>query len=146
MKFQTTTAEKRGKSVGNLHILFKQAKNLPTSDCNIKCSLISGSAGKRKGSCVNCESLPICNEELIFQKLKLHDLAAEKALEVTLWNQSEQIIGGLRLGPAPGSGKRKEWMDSSGGEVRHWESVMARPGEWQEAWHRLRTIMDPKSI
>lgn len=131
------------KKTGNLHVLFKQTRNLPTSDCSVKCSLISGPVGKRKGSVINCESLPVGSEELVFQKLKLPELASEKALEVSLWNQSGQLIGGFRIGPAPGRGKQKEWMDSTAKEVRHWESVMTHPGEWQEAWHTLRTIMDP---
>ena len=142
MKFQL---DKKGKPTGSLHLLLKQTRNLPTSDCNAKCSLISGPVGRKKSSVINCGSLPVCSEELVFPKLKLQELASEKALEVSLWNQSGQLIGGFRLGPAPGRGKQKEWMDSIGEEVRHWESVMTHPGEWQEAWHKLRTIMDPNT-
>jgi hypothetical protein len=139
MKFQATTSDKKGKTTGNLHVLFKETKNLPTLDCNIKCSL-SNIAGKKKSSSpddqrkvMNCESLPTYNE-MVFQKLKLHELVTEKALEVGLWDGSEQLLGRLRLGPTLGRGKGKE----STGEGRHWESIMANLGEWQEAWHTLR--------
>lgn len=82
----------------------------------------------------------------MFQKLKLHELASQKVLDIRLCDQSGQSIGGLRLGPNPGraGGKRKERTDSIGEEVGHWESVMAHPGEWQEVWHTLRTTTDPK--
>ncbi len=138
VKFQSTSTDKKGRVTGDLHVLFKQTRNLPSSDCNIKCSLLS--SGRRKPSIINCQSLPICNEELIFQNLKLSELATDKGLEINLWDLRDRLLGGVRLCPAPGrGGKRKEWMDSLGEETRHWELVISHLGEWQEVWHTLRT-------
>ena len=75
----------------------------------------------------------------------------ERVLEVTVWDHgdgsSSEFIGGLRIGPAPGrSSHPKEWMDSSGVEVTHWESMLSRPGEWTEQWHTLRQSMEPQKV
>ena len=142
---------KKGKSKGTLHVSIKQAKDL--HNCNsgattngfVKCYLLpdKSSSGKRKTKVMKNNSNPTWDESFAYEKLYLGELSSERVLEVVVWDftkgTSSEFIGGLRLGPAPGHGKHKEWMDSIGDEVQHWESVMAHPGEWQEVWHTLRT-------
>ena len=150
---------KKGKDKGTLHITIKRAKDLynhisgSKADSFIKCYLLpdKSSSGKRKTSVVKNSSNPVYEESFTFEKVDLDELASARVLEVTVWDltkgSSNEFIGGLRLGPPPSSGvKHKEWMDSIGEEVGHWESVMARPGEWVEVWHTLRTTMDYRSV
>ena len=90
-------------------------------------------------------------EEVFVYKGSEKDLLTQRVLEVTIWDfdkrGSNDFIGGVRIGPArSGSASQgPDWMDSFGDELVHWESVMARPGEWVEQWHTLRPRMD-KSI
>ena len=152
-------SSKKGKIKGTLHVSVKQAKDLsnPNSkaatDSFVKCYLLpdKGSSGKRKTSVIKNNSNPVWEELFAYEKLNLDELATERVLEVAVWDlnkgSSNEFIGGLRLGPAPRAGiKHKEWMDSIGEEVNHWESVMGHPGEWWEKWHTLRTTMDYRSV
>ena len=70
-------------------------------------------------------------------------------LEVTIWEYDKhgnEFIGGLRLGLTPGCvAKRKEWMDSIGEEISHWEAMLAHLREWVEHWP-LRTTMVPRRL
>ena len=89
---------------------------------------------------------PVWNEEFIY-KCSMKELVGERVLEVTIWDfdkrGSNDFIGGLRIGPTPnGMSQNKEWMDSIEEEVAHWETMLARPGEWVEQWHTLRPRMD----
>lgn len=151
--------DKKGKTKGTLHISINQAKDLQNFNSNTKadsfakCYLLpdKSSSGKRKTAVFKNNSNPAWKETFSYEKLKLEELASEKVLEVTVWDlnkgSSNEFIGGIRLGPAPRpGGKHKEWMDSIGEEVQHWESVVAHPGEWSEAWHTLRTTMDYRSV
>ena len=109
------------------------------------------SSGKRKTGVIKNTDNPVWEEVHIFEKLKLDELAAERVLEVTVWDfnkgSSNEFIGGLRLGPALGAAeKNKEWMDSIGEEVYHWEDVLANPGKWVEFTHTLRTTMDYRNF
>ena len=155
----STTESKKGKTKGVLNILIKQAKDLPNMDAKgltdgfVKCYLLpdKSSSGKRKTSVIKNNLNPVWEEKFTYEKVTLEELSRERVLEVTLWDfnkgSSNDFIGGLRLGPAPGRAtKHKEWMDSIGDEVSHWEAVLARPGEWVEQWHTLRTTMDSRSI
>lgn len=151
-------SNKKGKSKGTLHVSIKQAKDLhnrnlsATADSFVKCYLLpdKGTSGKRKTKVIKGNCNPTWEESFTYEKLELSELGLERALEVAVWDYnkgtSSEFIGGLRLGPAPRHGKRKEWMDSIGEEVGHWESVMTRPGEWHEMWHTLRTTMDYRSV
>ena len=151
MKFQPVAAagKKKGRTKGKLHVLIQQARNLATptqSDLIVKCSLLPAMMIKKSLLC-NPESIPFCSEDFTFETMKLEELASAKTLEVTVCDERGQFLRGLRLGPAPRrSGKHKEWIDSVGEEVGHWELVVAHPGEWQEAWHTLKTNMDSKKL
>ena len=150
---------KKGKIHGTLHMAVKQARDLPKMDDSgladgfVKCYLLpdKSSAGKRKTGVVKNNLNPVWGEQFHYEKVVLDELSSERVLEVTVWDwdrgSSNDFIGGLRLGPAPGrTTKRKEWMDSIGDEVSHWEAALAHPGEWVEQWHTLRPSMDPRSI
>ena len=151
-------SKKKGKSKGTLHVKIQRAKDLlkhsaTTTDCFARCYLLpdKSSTGKRKTAVAKNSSDPSWDESFVYDNLPLSELASERVLEVAVWESgkgsSNEFLGGLRLGPAPRhSGKHKEWMDSVGEEVGHWESVVAHPGEWQEAWHTLRTNMNYRTV
>ena len=102
------------------------------------------SASKKKTHIINNNLNPVWNEEFEYKFVNLKELKTERALEVTVWDYdrrgANEFIGGLKIGPAviEGSGKHREWLDSSPEEVSHWEEVLANPGEWVERWHALR--------
>lgn len=159
MMFEELTNKKgEPQPKGILHVSITQAKDLhnrnssATIDSFVKCYLLpdKSTSGKRKTKVIKNNCNPMWKETFTYEKLLLSELSSERVLEVAVWDlnkgTSSEFIGGLRLGPAPGRGKHKEWMDSIGEEVRHWESVMAHPGEWQEVWHTLRTTMDYRSV
>ena len=146
---------KRRLTRGTLHVKIIQAEELPVmdthslTDATVKCYLLpnQSSSGKRKTLVVKNSLNPTWDESFTYST-SLEELRGKRVLEVTVWDYdrrgSNDFIGGLRLGPTPTKpGKRKEWMDSVGDEVSHWESVLARPGEWVEQWHTLRPSMDP---
>ena len=118
----------------------------------VKCYLLPDktSSGKRKVGVIKNRSDPVWEEMVTYEKIVLEELAKERVLEVTVWDWDKKgstFIGGLRIGPAPdGTSQNREWKDSIGDEVIHWETVLARPGEWAEKWHTLRTTMDPRSV
>ena len=153
------TSNKKGKVKGTLRVSIKQAKELRNRNSSanvdgfVKCYLLpdKSSSGKRKTKVVKGNCNPTWEESFAYEKLHLSELAVERVLEVAVWDlnkgSSSEFVGGLRLGPAPGhAGKHKEWMDSIGEEVKHWEEVMTHPGEWLEFWHTLRTTMDYRSV
>ena len=158
LMFQRTDT-KKGKQRGTLNILIKQARELPNMDSKgltdgfVKCYLLpdKSSGGKRKTGVVKNNLNPVWGEQFSYEKVILDELSSERVLQLTVWDlnkgSSSDFIGGLRLGPAPGrTTKHKEWMDSIGDEVSHWEAALAHPGEWVEQWHTLRTTMDPRSV
>ena len=146
---------KRRRTKGTLHVQIKQAEELPVmdthslTDATVKCYLLpnQSSSGKRKTGVVKNSLNPTWDEHFTYST-SLEELKAKRVLEVTVWDYdrrgSNDFIGGLRLGTIPTqASKRKEWMDSVGDEVSHWEAVLAHPGEWVEQWHTLRPSMDP---
>ena len=148
---------KKSKGQGTLHIKVQQAKDFQEPvDSFVKLYLLpdKSSSGKRKTKIIKSSLKPSWEEKFTYEKVKLEDLNSERVLEVTVWNfhkrSGNNFIGGLRIGPPPGSaaagGKPKDWMDSIGDEVTHWEDMLARPGEWVEQWHTLRTTMNPRDI
>lgn len=114
------------------------------TDATVKLYLLPNrsSSSKKKTEIVKDSLSPVWNEEFEYKFLNLKELKTERVLEVTVWDfdrrGSNDFIGGLRLGPPS---KHVEWMDSVGEEVEHWEEVLARPGEWVERWHNLRSSM-----
>ena len=123
------------------------------TDATVKMYLLpnQSSSGKCKTQVIKHSLNPAWNEQFTYENICLEDLTSGRVLEVTVWDYdrrgSNDFIGGLRIGPAPSdsssAAKHKDWMDSIGDEVTHWESVLARPGEWVEQWHVLRPSMEP---
>ena len=156
----TPDTKKSGKTVGTLSIMIKQARDLPQMDAKggltdsfVKCHLLPdrSSHGKRKTAVVKNNLTPVWEERFTYEKVVLEELTTERVLEITAWNfnkgSSNDFIGGLRIGPLPPRiGRRKEWMDSIGDELSHWETMLACPGRWVEQWHTFRTTMDPRSV
>ena len=146
------------KSQGTLVIDIKQAKDLPavasgaTNQSVVKIYLLPNrkSKGKRKTGVFKNSLNPLWEEKFTYEDVNITELSSERALEVSVWNyddSSHTFIGGLRLGPAPGTAaKHKDWMDSIGEEVTHWEDMLAHPGEWVEKWHTLRPTLNPRDI
>ena len=145
---------RRRKRKGALHVVIKQAEDLPKmdslglTDAAVKCYLLPSrtSSSKRKTIVVKNTVNPVWNEEFVY-KCSQKELTKSRVLEVTVWDfdkrGSNEFIGGLHLGPAPGQLPHpKEWMDSFGEEVSHWEAMLSCPGEWVEQWHTLRPKMD----
>ena len=155
--FTPSGSTKDGKIKGSVCIAVKKARNLPKMDIGsltdgyVQCYLLPDRSwnGKRKTKVINNSLDPVWDEQLTYEKVVLDELSKERVLEVTVWDYDfisfNDFIGGLRLGPDPGSiAKRKEWMDSVGDEISHWEAMVAHPGEWVERWHTLRPSMDPR--
>ena len=146
---------------GTLLIDVKQAKELPamngeTADSAVKLHLLPNrkSSGKRKTGVIKNNLNPVWEEKFTYENVSLEELSRERVLEISVWNYEKSgntFIGGLRVGPSPGSvvaaaAKPKDWMDSIGDEVTHWKDMLARPGEWVEQWHTLRTSLNPRSV
>ena len=138
--------------MGTLSVTVKQAHNLPNLDADafVKCYLLpdKSAKGKRKTGVIKNNLNPVWEERFTYEKVTLEELSKERVLEVTVWDfnkgSSNDFIGGARLGSAPGmASKHKEWMDSVGDEVSHWEAMLTHPGEWVEEHHTLRRTMDP---
>ena len=153
---ETQRGRRGSRTRGLLHILIKQAEELPImdphglTDGTVKCYLLPNrsSHSKKKTAVIKNNLNPIWEEQFTYD-VTFEELSSERVLEVTVWDYdrrgSNDFIGGLRLGPAPSThmAKHKEWMDSIEDEVTHWEAMLAHPGEWVEEWHVLRPSMDP---
>ncbi len=145
---------KKSKGLGTIHITVQQAKDFQEPvDSFVKLYLLpdKGSSGKRKTKIIKSSLKPSWEETFTYEKVMQENLSSERVLEITIWNFHKRsgnvFIGGLRLGPAPGSAaNHKDWMDSIGDEVTHWEDMLASPGEWVEQWHTLRSSMNPRDI
>ena len=145
--------------IGTLHIAIHQAQNLPVMDENeltdatVKIYLLpnQSSSGKHKTRVVSHNLNPVWNEQFTYKNVYMDDLSSGRVLEVTVWDYdrrgSNDFIGGIRIGPHPDSVPHmlEDWMDSTGDEVTHWETMLEQPGEWVEQWHTLRPSMEPAS-
>ena len=137
--------------VGSLHVAIKEALDLPKmdpfglTDATVKLYLLPNrtSSSKKKTRIIKDSLSPVWNEEFEYKFVNLKELQTDRVLEATVWDfdrrGSNDFIGGVRLGLPR---KHKEWMDSVGEEVSHWEEVLSRPGEWVEHWHDLRASMN----
>ena len=148
------------KGKGTLHINIHQAKELPRMDPNgltdgvVKCHLLpdKSAKGKRKTNVVKNNLNPVWEEKFTYEKVTLEELSKERVLEACVCHNDPKgnnvVIGGIRLGSAPSgtTSKHKEWMDSIGEEVSHWEAMLTHPGEWVDHWHTLRHTMEPRSV
>jgi hypothetical protein len=147
------------KGKGTLHINIKQAKELPKMNPNgltdglVKCHLLpdKSAKGKRKTGVIKNNLNPVWEERFTYEKVALEELSKERVLEACVCHNDPKgnniVIGGVRLGSAPSTAsKHKEWMDSIGDEVSHWEAMLTHPGEWVDRWHTLRHSMDPRSV
>ena len=118
----------------------------------VKCYLLPdrSASGKRKTGVIKNNLNPVWEEQFVYKSVSVGELSGERVLEVTVWEYDKhgnEFIGGLRLGPTPGrAAKHKEWMDSIGEEISHWEAMLAHPGEWVEHWQTLRTTMVPRRL
>lgn len=140
--------------IGTLHIAIHQAEGLLVMDegglnATAKIYLLpnQSSSGKRKTKVIDQNQNPVWDELFTYEHVYLDDLSSKRVLEVTVWDYdrrgSNDFIGGLRIGPE--SSSDKDWMDSIGDEVTHWEAMLKQPGEWMEQWHDLRPSMKPAS-
>ena len=154
MKFSPDSLAMKSREQGALHIAIKQATDIQEPvDSFVKLYLLpdKSSKGKRKTKIIKSSMKPNWQETFTYEKVQLDDLSFQRTLEITVWNFHKRsgnvFIGGLRIGPAPGSAaKHKDWMDSIGVEVTHWEDMLANPGQWVEQWHTLRTTMNPRDV
>ena len=145
---------KKSKGQGTVHVTVQQAMDFQEPvDSFVKLYLLpdKSSSGKRKTKIIKSSLKPSWEETFTFEKIVQESLSSERVLEITVWNFHKRsgnvFIGGLRLGPAPGSAaKHKDWMDSIGDEVTHWEDMLSNSGEWVEQWHTLRSSMNPRDI
>ncbi|XP_066902004.1 uncharacterized protein [Halyomorpha halys] len=146
------------KSRGSLHVLIKEAKNLPalksnmSSDPFCKSYLLpdKGRWSKQKAPVIRKTCNPIWNHTFSYQNVSLQELS-ERSLELTIWDHdrlsSNEFLGGVRLNLGTGKhhGKAVDWMDSSGNEIMLWERMLERPNFWVESCLPLRTSLDLRS-
>jgi len=84
-----------------------------------------------------------------FDKVTDVELSYDRVLEITIWEphrNTNEFVGGIRLGPKPQAANKNKWMDSVGSEVSQWEMMMASPEEWVDEWHLLHSLMKPAVI
>ena len=147
--------KKKGKAT--LHVHIKEAQSLPNMDTIgytdgfVKMCLLPNRMGRKKSNVISDNLNPRWDEKFTFSNLNLAELSIQRVLELTVWDHdmlsSNDFIGGLRLGPAPGKGEgHKEWMDSNSKEARHWEEMLATPRKWVEFVHPLRASMNPRKV
>ena len=111
-----------------------------------------GKSERFKSDIVQGNSDPTYNVKFKFEKVSDVELSYDRALEITIWEpyrNTNEFIGGIRLGPKPQpstTGANKEWMDSIGSEISQWELMTARPEQWADEWHALRSSMKPRDI
>ena len=154
-KPHSTTSTDRG----TLNIHIKEARDLPAMNANgladaiVKCFLLPdrSSSSKKKTGVIKNNINPVWEEKFEYQQeVTLRELLEERVLEVTVWDHSKHgndFIGGLHVGGAPGrAAHHRNWMDSIGTEVTHWEVMLSRPGEWVEEWHTLRPSMVSREV
>ena len=145
------------RAMGTLVVDIKQASELPAVDGDgtnavVKLHLLPNrkSSGKRKTAVIKKNLNPVWEEKFTYENLRFEELSSEQVLEISVWNHNKsghEFIGGLRLGPAPRTvAEPKDWMDSIGDEVTHWEVMLASPGEWIQQWHTLRTTLNPRNM
>lgn len=95
---------------------------------------------------------PVWNERFTFENVTLEELGTRRVLELTMVGYdrlgNSHFAGGIRLGshPTPADQEPPEWMDSNDKESKHWDDMLAQPGEWVESHHVLRPSMRPGKV
>ncbi|XP_065908463.1 uncharacterized protein [Dysidea avara] len=135
---------------GCLHVSVQQARqlNLFHGDATfIQCSLLPRNKKESfKSEVVHGGDSPCYTAKFQFDKVTDVELSYDRVLEITIWEphrNTNEFVGGIRLGPKPQPGNKNEWMDSDGSEVSQWETMVARPEEWIDEWHLLHSLMKP---
>ena len=108
-----------------------------------------GRGDRFKSEVIEGDSDPCFNARFKFDKVNNVDLSFDRVLEITIWEphcNTNEFVGGVRLGPKPQAGNKNKWMDSVGSEVSQWEEMMAHPEEWIDEWHTLRSSMKPREV
>ena len=112
--------------------------------CSNSTLLPRGKYEKFKSVVVQGGTNPTYNTMYQFEKVTDVELSYDRVLEITIWEphrNTNEFVGGVRLGPKPQAGNKNKWMDSVGSEVIQWEEMMADPNQWIDAWHHLRLLM-----
>ena len=105
--------------------------------------------GSFKSEVIQGGDSPCYTANFHFDKVNDEELSYDRALEITIWephHNTNEFVGGIRLGPKPQAGNKNKWMDSVGSEVSQWESMIASPEEWIDEWHSLHSSMKPTVI
>ncbi|XP_053563032.1 synaptotagmin-like protein 1 isoform X2 [Bombina bombina] len=140
---------------GELHIWVKEAQQLvPHKAGNVSsyvkcCVLPDDSPSSIQRTRVIPRSLqPTYNHTMVYDGFRDGDLQ-EACVEYTVWDQgalSSRPLGGIRLSTGRGISYEApvSWMDSTEEEKKFWESVIKRPGEWNEVVLPLRQNLTPR--
>ena len=114
---------------------------------SIYSTLLPHSKGDQyKSDIIQGDRDPCYNAKFKFDKINNVELSYDRVLEITIWEphrNTNEFVGGIRIGPKPQPGARNEWIDSDGNEVSQWEMMMAHPEEWIDKWHTLQSSMKP---
>ena len=105
--------------------------------------------GTFKSDVVQDGDSPCYTAKFQFDKVTDVELSYDRVLEITIWEphrNTNEFVGGVRLGPKPQPGSKHEWMDSVGSEVSQWEMMVARPEEWVDEWHLLHSFLKPAVV
>ncbi|XP_065907812.1 synaptotagmin-like protein 5 [Dysidea avara] len=144
---------KSGKEKCYLKVWIRQASGLKTHYDNgsfVLCTLLpKGKHQKFKSPVIENDENSVYNAKFQFDKVTDVELSYDRVLEITIWEphrNTNEFVGGIRLGPRPQPGNKNKWMDSVGSEVNQWEIMMARPKEWIDEWHPLRLLNKPQNI
>ncbi|XP_065907063.1 synaptotagmin-like protein 5 [Dysidea avara] len=143
-----TSKSAKEKGRGSLNVWIQQARGLQTS-CDqgtyLQCTVLPRKKYEKfKSAVVQCGSNPTYNTMYQFDRVTNVELSYDRVLEITIWEphrNSNEFVGGVRLGPKPQPGIKNKWMDSVGSEVSQWEMMMADPNQWIDAWHPLRCLI-----
>jgi len=117
---------------------------------SIHSTLLPHSKGHRyKSDIIKGDNDPCYSAKFQFDKIGNEELLCDRVVEITIWEphrNTNEFVGGIRLGPKPQAGNKNKWIDSVGSEVSQWETMMSRPEEWIDEWHTLRSSMKPREV
>ena len=108
--------------------------------------LPKGKYEKFKSTVIQNDENSLYNAKFQFDKITDVELSYDRVLEITIWEphrNTNEFVGGVRLGPKPQAGSR---MNSVGSEVNQWEMMMAHPKEWIDEWYPLVLLNKPQKV